>query len=1002
MRCLLLLLISCTLYSADFIRDYRRSGNLLVYPPDQKECGTKTAEGYRLSRPAALHRQLSAYGYVILPEKCIGLSGRLRYQASSANGHPESVRMTLFFNRKNGGNGSAGSIRFQLPQSPEIRDFRFETAVPDNAAVIQVAFALPNGKAEILVQKLEITWIKDQAEVKRVPAGTAWKQAPSTWKERGMQPFYNLSTGKIAHSDTQVKFRFDDDALYAGFIASEPEMKFLAAKIKEHDGPVWKDDCLELFVYDPSKSRGWQFAVNPAGTRFEGILHQRVPGDPYRTRKEWNGAWEASVFRKADRWEAVLKIPWKTLECDTVPQGKLLVNAARERKPVTENSHMLTSRGQFSAVDRFAEIDFQENPVRIVRSRTVENISYVPTRQNPVFEEAFSSEKGDYRLGAFPFGIYKREFPPALQNRADDEVFRKWQERLLSAWMNAKMCGPILPWAEFPRNLMGMEKLKKLNQRAGMKFPYVVWEAAPWAAARAAKLKLRHFIDESKLVDPSDPAFLQLTENMIRGLSSRIQKDPDYRKMLAFILGVDEPTNVTMNCFSLTKNPKAKTTLEETDRQIRDTTGFGKFGLYDSFVRADSQTPFRRIAFWRWWNLQFRNFLTVSSRQLHEQIPEVPFLGYTRNTTAGMDMTDIALLSPETDLIGCDPYPTSTAALYGMPRAVYHTGFSVKITADLAAQSEVCVMPQSFVYYETTPSRADIREWAAQALKNGARHFYWFTGYLAVLHAPEAYSEMLAMNRRISAMNKLDIPRESAIGILFSEYDKWGLGDAVGHTAYTVYAILGEHLGSWFRFVSQSTIRQNRTALERFRLLIVPRLRFCDRETLAALRSFLDKGGTLVVLDPGFLRFNIDGTEFPEREQWLGGTHLVRKKSDAHFLNTPEGKQLALSKVRNLADGEENGILDAWDFTAAVPGAAILASYPDGKAAIIRRRHGNGTLILSAVQPFGDSSAAVNPGEWTAFFRKLAAETGEVTDRPLWRFTIPGGKTPAPTLELPF
>lgn len=137
--------------------------------------------------------------------------------------------------------------------------------------------------------------------------------------------------GRTAQTETQVKFRFDDSALYAGFIASEMEMKYLADKVKEHDGPVWNDDCVELFLFDPAKNTGWHFAVNPAGTHFDGLLRQRVPGDPYRTSGEWNGVWESTVFRKTDRWEAVMKIPWKTLGYDSVPR-KLLVNAARNAR----------------------------------------------------------------------------------------------------------------------------------------------------------------------------------------------------------------------------------------------------------------------------------------------------------------------------------------------------------------------------------------------------------------------------------------------------------------------------------------------------------------------------------------------------------------------------------------------------------------------------------------------------------------------------------------------
>lgn len=996
---ILLLLCCCTLHAADYVRDYRNSSNLGVYPAKYKVNWMKTPEGYRLSRNPSLAGSLSVHGHWKLPENCVELIGKIRYRATSADGKSESIQMKLNFNKKNGRNGSAGSVRFPLPQSAEMRDFQFHAAVPKEAAGFQMVILLSSGEAEFVLQKLEFTFVRDQAEVKKVPAGTAWNESPSKWKIRTMQPFYNHATGEPAKAETRVAFRFDDTALYAGFTASEPEMKYLVSKVKEHDGAVWNDDCVELFLFDPAKNTGWHFAVNAAGTRFEGSLSQRVPGDPYRTYREWNGAWDCAVFRKKDCWEAVLKIPWKTLGCDSVPP-KLLVNAARERKVIPENSHIMTSRGKFSAVDRFAEINFTTEPALLVRNRSIENITYVPVRKNPVFHEAFTSENGNYTLGAWTGGFYKSDFPPALRKRCTDEAFMKWQDQLLEAWSHAKMAGPFLPWVENPANLIGTHKLSKLHRQTGMKYPYALFGSALRRAA-IRKFEPRYFIGARNFIDPSDPAYLKSVESSLSALFRRTQKDPEYRKMLAFILGIDEPTNQTAYCFSLTKNPEGKARLAEADRMIRETTGFGKFGLYDSFARADAETPFRRIAFWRWWNIQFRNYLAGTSKLLREQLPEVPYLGYNRNTTAGIDMTDIVLLSPESAWIGCDPYPTSTAALCGMARAVYHTGFSVKLTADLAAKSEVCVMPQGFIYHGVKPSREDIREWTAQSLKNGARHFLWYTGDLAVRNAPDVYSEMLDMNRRIAAMKKMDLPKKSHIGILFSEYDKWALEDTTGHAAYTIYAILGEHLGAWFRFVSQSSILQNASALDEFRLLIVPRLRFCDRETLNALQKFLDKGGTVVMLDPGFLRHHIDGSSFPEREQWLGGARLIRKKLESDCLNTADGGKLPLSKVRNLTDGE-NGMFDAWDYSQISQGASVLATYPDGKAAMIRLRHGRGTLIVSAVQPFGDSSAAVKPGAWTGFFRTLAAEVGETTGRPIWRFTIPKGDTPPPELKLPF
>ena len=278
MRCLLLFLACCNLYGSDYICDYRNSTNLSVYPAKYKANWTKTPEGCRLSRSTLLSGSLSVHGHWNLPEKCIGLSGKIRYRATCTDGKSENIHMILNFNKKNSRNGSAGSIRFPVPQSAEMREFQFHAVVPKEAAGFQMVISLAGGEGEFVLQKLELTYVRDQAEVENLSSGTAWKQLPSTWKLRAMQPFYNHATGEPTQTETQVKFRFDDSAFYAGFIASEAEMKYLVSRVKEHDGPVWNDDCVELFLFDPAKNTGWHFAVNPAGTHFDGLLYQRVPG----------------------------------------------------------------------------------------------------------------------------------------------------------------------------------------------------------------------------------------------------------------------------------------------------------------------------------------------------------------------------------------------------------------------------------------------------------------------------------------------------------------------------------------------------------------------------------------------------------------------------------------------------------------------------------------------------------------------------------------------------
>ncbi len=896
-------------------------------------------------------------------------TGALRIQLAYRNTSGTQLTLRLMFRTAEGGHGSAGRVSYPLPEQLDGGIFETTAEVPASAAAVQIGIAVNGRAGQLELKKLEYLQISNRAAIPQAPPSGK----PSSWgKAADLQNFYISSGGGAAKVQTRVRLAYDARNLYVGFIADEPQIEHLKSTITESDGPLWWDDALELFLYDPAAERGWHFIVNPANVHFDAMLKQAQAGDPFKADKSWNGVWQSEVFKNADSWEAALVIPWSTLDF-SAPPPRLDMNFARERKGNNENSHWNAFSGNFNDVLKFAEATFGQN-AEIRRFREQETQKYIPERARIRGNELLSAEPGGYIVGAWTHGSYPNDYPEAVRKDFTPER----QQAFLKARADAGMFGPLLPWAATERNIPGgIAELRRQHREWGSTFPYAVFSSTVHLDA----MKKYHApIYLGKHADPASPEYLRATLDVFDKLDVFL-KEPDNRGLVSLIHGIDEPTNNVYNLYSRTRNPEIAAALDRVDAEIKSSAGFGKFGLHDAFAKTDADTPFRRIAFWRYWNRNFAVYLRDTTVKAREVAPGIPYLAINRNTCSGMCELDLAALSPYAEWFSCDPYPTSTRSFFGMARALYHTGFSVRMVHDLANRSRTGVMPQAFIYHGGRPTPDDIREWASQALKNGAELFDWYTSGPAVLNMPDGYAAMLAINKQLKNMNKLVLPQATKSAILFSDYDRWGLEDKAGHAVYTVYALLGEHIKANFRFISPTGLALGDHSLEGINTIYIPRMRFTDPDTTKRLLDFARNGGTLVVFDPAFWSYNIDGSPVPERLELSGG--MVPRDGNVGRLQYGRAG-LPVSPVTHLKD-EPAGI-QAFNFVDTA--GKTLAAYPDGKPAALEKSLGKGRLVIFAVQPFGNSAAALKPEGWTGFFVDFCRQAKEETGLPLWDYVL--------------
>ncbi|MCD5401394.1 hypothetical protein LR013_02210 [candidate division NPL-UPA2 bacterium] len=993
-----LFLLSSLAYGETFRADFEERLPLLTWPPAEWAAGRisrvteDAARGnysMRMVREATDERCLSAYAWYrhLRPGEVLQISFLYKFKELEGKG---GLSFTLRFNDESGILGSAGREVLPIPVVREWTLFEATVPVPPRAILCQLVMRLAGGSAVVLVDDLTVSPIPDRIVIPRTtlaPKIDGCLDEPA-WREAlPLSRFYLTLNAEPAPQQTQVLLTYDNQNLYLAFINFETHMDHLKASHKEFDSAVWRDDSSQLFIYFPfpRKHRGYQFIVNALGTRFDAKLFQRMPGDPIRSDREWDGEWEAAGQRYPDRWVAELRIPFATLGIEPAPPTVLRVNLARERwAGIKEESQWNQFRGSFHDVSRYATLRFEEERAVISRYREIAKVlTFQVERQDPQFEELLADEPGNYLVGSWMHGIHKAHFPEGVRAMYPEEVWKEWQEEFLRAVGRAGMFGPPLPWFGLPSwRFKGVPGPREMHEQYGMKFPYFLHSSA--THARAIRLGAR--FHRGGRVDPASPASTEAARQMIENHFIEHETLREMRDLVVFVMGLDEPTNHPPSIFSRIKNPAIAPALAEAEAEIKRDFGFNRFGLYDAFAEKDAQSPFRRIAFWRWWNARLASEKAEQRAKLAQVLPGVPFKVTNQNTVAGLSFLDIALISQAGDKISCDPYPTSTRVIFGMPRAIYHTGFSMKMMADLSGEIQAGIMPQAFVYHGGKPTPGDMREWASQALKTGAEFFQWYTLGPAPLTMPEGFREKLRLNNLIGRMRRVKLPERTATAVLHSNYTAWGLGDNVAHASYSVYALLGEYLGSWFDFVSETSLRLGVHNLNDYCLVYV-RLKYTDIDTINKLKDFVYNGGMLVILDPEALSFLIDGTVPQEAQQKLIGAELARRPALTRAIKTvPAENILPLFEVRHLVGGGE---VVAYDIKSLPAEAKIIARYEDGLPAAFEHQVGEGTVIFFAALPFGHSEVAITPEGWGEFFRQLAERVGEPTGLPIWDFELP-------------
>ena len=130
----------------------------------------------------------------------------------------------------------------------------------------------------------------------------AWQQANALELAEPAMPLRPAIPG----TKTTVRLLVGGGKLYIGAECQVAAGAVLKGEKREHDGPVFEDESLELFIAPDGGANPtsyYHFAVNTQGSTTE-----RHVLDP-----AWNADWQSAVSAGQDRWTAEMAIPLGTL-----------------------------------------------------------------------------------------------------------------------------------------------------------------------------------------------------------------------------------------------------------------------------------------------------------------------------------------------------------------------------------------------------------------------------------------------------------------------------------------------------------------------------------------------------------------------------------------------------------------------------------------------------------------------------------------------------------------
>lgn len=169
-------------------------------------------------------------------------------------------------------------------------------------------------------------------QVAKGPAITGDLSDPVWQRGQAFGGFRLIKDGKPATQPTAARVLYDADYLYVGVTCHEANLTGIIAQVKDRDGQVWADDCIEFLLDTANSKRScYHFIVNSIGTLFDERCISADRGDA-----SWDSRAVVKTGLTGGAWTVEMAIPFKDLGFAPTPGLVWGMNICRARYAGTQ------------------------------------------------------------------------------------------------------------------------------------------------------------------------------------------------------------------------------------------------------------------------------------------------------------------------------------------------------------------------------------------------------------------------------------------------------------------------------------------------------------------------------------------------------------------------------------------------------------------------------------------------------------------------------------------
>jgi hypothetical protein len=612
--------------------------------------------------------------------------------------------------------------------------------------------------------------------------------------------------------------------------------------------------------------------------------------------------------------------------------------------------------------------------------------------RKPLFDELLTNKPGGYTMVSWTTNLNANNLPDKRKKDFPDAA--SWERQVEGTYLESARSG--LGYMDLPGALNAASGPRtaafhrELNDSCGVEFDVWTEGSGSVAAALANGAQLLNpkarEVGAKRSVSLVDPRYVDAQEKMLSRIGASLRGEP----FVGVYYGRDEPS---------IRLPEGSPEhwgvygARMADQVLRE-FGYGRFAApvpKDPSFENDPNKPLRWIAYNRWASDRWAASRARLYKAIHQADPKALYSPADYWFMSGFVPFDYRALASCTDVFDIDPYASSAERRRG--RGVYNHGFGAKFISDLTGKP-VRVIAQAFNYAGYSMNPEDLREWLSQAMRCGASAISYYQMDNPQYNDPERWKMMLHLSKVISTMNRVALPQDPDTAVLYASYTHMSMGASTGgDQVYAAHALIGELAGSWYKFIADSQLDAGERDLRNYKVVYLPLGKYMTPKTAEIIEAYVRGGGALVCGDAEAFGSDLEGNDTTKtRERILGIRVLGAERADSVRLakafpgGLKAGTRLPLFEMdlwgeQSLGRARQISVLDKT--------ATVLATYSDGKPAIVSRKLGKGAVITFAANPFSPE-VTVDHTLWPAVFKSLQKSFGCKVDRPIWRLVLPG------------